>query len=205
MSDGIVRPVPETTPIESEASAPNGEPIAATGCPTATVGGVPERHRRETVRRGRHPQHTDVVVRIPAHDLGRDTVAVVELDIDAARGRGERRAGGRGDHVGGGEDVTGAIDHEAGALLERRAGGLAAEVGEHRDDARVPLRVDLLRREAAREHRLGDDHRRRQRRADERLAHEDGLRPAARPSAALDGENGAPGAGQRSEDAQSHD
>ena len=41
MSEGIVRSTPDTTPTESEVSAPNGDPIAATGCPTFTSPDTP--------------------------------------------------------------------------------------------------------------------------------------------------------------------
>ena len=126
VSDGIVRPVPETTPTDSEASAPKGEPIAATGCPTATPARVAERHGHEPVRLRRHLEHADVVVGIPADDLRLHPVAVAELDVDAPRRRRvSAGAAGRDDHVRGGEDLARASTTKPGALLERRAAAFA--------------------------------------------------------------------------------
>src|SRR5581483_9158234 len=126
VSDSIERKVAETTPIASEFSLPNGLPIAATGSPTT--------RRLERVRARVDAQHADVVEHVPPDDLRLHPVAILELDVDAAR-----RAGGavavtrRRDHVRVGQDHPVAGGDEARALGDA-SGRVVDRVD--RDDAR---------------------------------------------------------------------
>ena len=81
----IERRTAETTPTAIESSFPNGLPIAATGSPAADLGRVAERNGREHVSVRRHAQEGDVVVDVPADDLGLGPVSVLEPDEDPAR------------------------------------------------------------------------------------------------------------------------
>ena len=72
----------DTTPTESDSVLPNGLPIAATGCADDDTGGVAERHRVERVQRRVDLDEPDVVEEVPADDLRRHAVAVLELDVE---------------------------------------------------------------------------------------------------------------------------
>ena len=91
VSAEIERCVAETTPTESDVSAPNGLPIAATGSPTVDPRRVAERKRRQRMELRIDAEDADVVEHVPADDLRRHDVAVAELDEDLVRARRRRR------------------------------------------------------------------------------------------------------------------
>ena len=82
VSDLTERPVWETTPVESEWSSPNGEPMTAIGWPTTTLSlsASVERGQVDLVRVDL--EQGDIGERVESEDLGREDVAVVELDVD---------------------------------------------------------------------------------------------------------------------------
>ena len=81
----IERRTAETTPTAIESSFPNGLPIAATGSPARTWDESPSGTGDEHVSVRRHAQEGDVVVDVPADDLGLGPVSVLEPDEDPAR------------------------------------------------------------------------------------------------------------------------
>ena len=159
VSDSIERSVAETTPIESDCSSPKGLPIAATGCADLEVVGVAELERLQVEPVGIDLEQGDVGERVEADDLGRDLVAVGELDVDLLglvdrrRRRSPRRVG---DDVGVGDDLAVVVDDEARALAGRAA---AAEQRRRRSPPKTERivttpgdasLVDLLRRRSRR-------------------------------------------------------
>ena len=173
-----MRSIAETTPTDSELCSLKGLPIAATGVPTTTVGGAPERHRRQCMGARIDPDDGDVAEQVPADDLGRDTVAVPELDVEPVRSADRPTAGlGHvGDHVRVRQDRALRVDDEPRAL------GLAvgAEVGVERDDAGRPAGVDRGRIEAVADRGHGDGRRRRRRWSRPRRPRWSCRRPSAR-------------------------
>jgi hypothetical protein len=122
-----------------------------------------------------------VVVDVPADDLGRNTLAVAELDVDGARRLGRLRRlalAGRRDDVRVREHVAVLGDDEAGALRRGAHGVLAAEEREDRDHPARALAVDLACVEAVAVEWLGRFafHPFGGRRAAVRSRHEDGGR-----------------------------
>ena len=110
VSDSIERSVAETTPTESDCSSPNGLPIAATGSPTCDVAlGCRASSGCRSRPVGVDLEQRDVGVRVEADDLGRDLVAVGELDVDLF-GLVDRLpppfGAAVGDHVGVGDDLA---------------------------------------------------------------------------------------------------
>ena len=83
VSDSMSRSSAEITPIDSDCSSPNGQPIAATGSPTAQVVRLARARSGVSVEPlGIDLQQRDVGVQVGADDLRRDAVAVGELDVD---------------------------------------------------------------------------------------------------------------------------
>src|SRR5437763_14333915 len=124
-------------------------------------------------------EQSDVVEEIPADDLGLNPVAIGELDVDVARGRGLRALADVRDHVRAGQDVARGRDDEARTLRSLRRLGLGAEEREDRDHARCALGVELRRVEAPADERLRDPDRAgrsRQRRLRGRRRQDDRLR-----------------------------
>ncbi len=120
VSDLTERSVAETTPTESDCCSPKGLPIAATGSPTRRSRVVAELQRVQVEAVGFDLQQGDVGEGVEADDLGRDHVAVGELDEDFLGGlAGAARF--VGDDVGVGDDLAVVVEDEAGAL-----GGAAA-------------------------------------------------------------------------------
>ena len=91
VSESIERWIAETTPTPSESSLPNGLPIAATGSPTDDGAELPSGTGIERVVVRIDLEQPDVVEHVPADDLRRDPVAILELDVDPV-GRVDRRA-----------------------------------------------------------------------------------------------------------------
>src|SRR6184192_1487298 len=93
-------------------------------------------------------EDADVVEYVPADDLRRRAVAVLELDVDAI-GAVHRGALARvRDHVRVGEDVAVARDDEARALRNLGRSRVSPVLGENRHHARGAARVDAPRIEA---------------------------------------------------------
>ena len=121
--------------------------------PGPDLGRVAERNRRECMSAGRHVQEGDVVVDVPADDVGLGTVSVLEPDEDPARLGRPRRVACVGDHVGARQDVATLRDDEPGALGPVRVG--LVEEREDGDDAHRARGVDPGRVEAVAEQRAG--------------------------------------------------
>src|SRR6266511_301595 len=112
------------------------------------------RNRRERVRGRVDPDQADVVVDVPAYDLGRDPVDIVELHVQVVGGPDGRIRAGIRDHVRVREDVALRRDHEARTLRLLGRIDSRAEDGEDGDDAGRALCVDLRRIEALADQRL---------------------------------------------------
>jgi hypothetical protein len=137
---------------------------------------VAERHRRERVLLRVDPEHADVVEEVVADDLGREALAVLELDVDLLRRRGIPLLvlpGGR-DHVGIREDDAVLRDDEAGALARARVRRRrAVEEREDRHDPGRARAVDLRGLEPVADERLRDHDRGGLARVADRLADDD--------------------------------
>ena len=146
VSDSTERSVAETTPTESDCCSPKGLPIAATGWPTTRSWSSPSFSGCSSKPSGSTFEQGDVGEGVEADDLGRDDVAVGELDEDFL-GRLAGAARFVGDDVGVGDDAAVVVEDEARALGGAAA---AAEDRADRDHARGGLAVDLGRRRSRR-------------------------------------------------------
>ncbi len=86
VSDLTERSVAETIPLESDCCSPKGLPIAATGWPTWISASSPSSSGCRSKPSGSILQQADVDEGVEADDLGRDHVAVGELDEDFLAG-----------------------------------------------------------------------------------------------------------------------
>ena len=118
-------------------------------------GRIAERNRVERVIGGIDLEEPHVVEHVPADHLGRNPVAVLELDVDPVGGVDGRPLARVRDHVRVGQDVALRGHHEPRALGDLGAGGITAELREDRHDARSARRVDPPRVEAVAGQRLG--------------------------------------------------
>ncbi len=137
----------ETTPTVTVCCSCSGSPIAIAHWPCSSRVESASSQRRRKLRVAVHSQDADVSREVVREDVRRHVVAVREDD----RQLRHVSAVGRLQHVGVGDDVAAAVDHEAGArglaaVRLHDAGPLAAkELLEERIGRDDLLAVDLFR------------------------------------------------------------